>query len=78
MTNWQLSTFTKYKNPNILHIQAKRHKKLVSCFTSHLFVHQTPAQVFPNEMLILASYAGVWEGEGFIYSVASTLYTGDV
>lgn len=29
-------------------------------------------------MLILASYAGVWKGEGFIYSVASTLYTGDV
>lgn len=42
-----------------------------------LLCPQTPAQVLSNEMLILASYAGVWKGEGFIYSVA-TLYTGDV
>lgn len=55
-------------NLNLFHIQAKD--------LQQSFVHKPP--VLSNEMLILASCAGVWRGESFIYSVASMLYTGDV
>lgn len=63
-------------NLNLLHIQAKDLQQSLFCSISRSFVHKPP--VLSNEMLILASCAGVWRGEGFSYSVASTLYTGHV
>ena len=71
---YKINSPGKAKKLSLFHTQAKDLKQSLFCSFSHSFVLKPPAQVLTNEMLIRASYTGVWRGEGFylfsgIYSV---------